>query len=182
MLDEAGQARPCAGMTTLARDWFNRLGDPYLPGSGREPPRVHFELIKQTIPVRVDAEALQTSPALVLARQLYGARYFWEAHEVLEALWAAALPNGQARHLLQALIQLANACLKIRMRQPNAAVRLVRDAEGLLTSARGIEVPLDIDGLLAQCAGFRTALLSGDVGEALMERPSLDGWSAAPRG
>jgi hypothetical protein len=164
-------------MPQLSSDWITSLGEPYLPGAGRDAPRVHFEDIKRTIPKRVDADALRASPAMDLARQLYTARYFWEAHEVLDYLARAALPGGKPLHMLEGLKHLANACLKVRLRQPNAAVRHVRDAERHFADAHGLEVPLDLDGLRAQCDGFRTAIQTGDVGEALMERPSLDGWS-----
>jgi uncharacterized protein len=165
-------------MPQLSTDWIARLGEPFMPGTGHEPPRVHFEDIKLTIPNRVDADSLQASPALDFARQLYTARYFWEAHEVLDALARAALPNGKPHHMLQGLMLLASACLKVRQRQPNAAARIVRDAERHLAAAQGLEVPLDLDGLRAQCDGFRTAIQSGDVGDALVERPSLNGWTA----
>jgi uncharacterized protein len=165
-------------MTQLSADWIARLGAPYMPGTGHEPPRVHFEDIKLTIPNRVDADALQSSPALDFARQLYTARYFWEAHEVLDALARAALPNGKPHHMLHGLMNLASACLKVRQRQPNAAARHVREAERLLAAAHGLEVPLDLDGLKDQCEGFRTAIQTGDVGDALAERPSLNGWTA----
>ena len=161
-------------MSRLSKAWIDRLGAPYLPGAGTPPPRAVFDDIKRTIPVRVDAEALVSSPALTLARDLYAARYFWETHEVLEAMWLATLPNTQQRHFLQGFIQMANACLKLRMRQPNAAARLVRETEKHMMEARGLEVDFDFDGFLLRCAGLHTEILSGDVGAALAARPSLD--------
>lgn len=161
-------------MPQLAADWIKRLGQPYLPGSGREAPHIHFEEIKSTIPVRVDADVLATAPAFALARDLYATRYFWEAREVLKAMWNATLPMTKPHAYLEGLIQLTDACIKVRMRQPNAAVRLVKDAERLLGMARDLEVPHDIEGLIAQCAAFEAAIQTGSVGEALSERPTLD--------
>jgi hypothetical protein len=161
-------------MSKLSKDWIERLGEPYLPGAGREPPRGIFDDIKRTIPVRVDAEALSASPALDLARDLYGARYFWEAHEVLDAVWRATLPNTRQNHFLHAFIELTNACQKLRMRQPNAAARHVRETEKHMAAARGLEVDFDCDGFLLRCAALQTEILTGDIGAALAVRPSLE--------
>lgn len=38
--------------------------------------------------------------------------YYWESHEVLEPVWLHYPPNSRERHLVQALIHLANAALK----------------------------------------------------------------------
>src|SRR4051795_7805136 len=64
----------------------------------------------------------------------YGARlfvegFFWEAHEVWEAVWKASSQNGVERLLLRGLIQLANAALKLRMGRGQAALRLLREAD-----------------------------------------------------
>jgi hypothetical protein len=73
--------------------------------------------------------------------ELYEAGYFWEAHEVLEAVWKAAPMNGLDRIALRALIQLANAALKQRMGQQAASGRLVAEA---LCELR--ELSLRVDG------------------------------------
>jgi uncharacterized protein len=160
-------------MSQLSTTWIQRLGEPYLPGTGRDPPRAPFEDIKQTIPKRVDAEILQSAPAYTLARELYGARYFWEAHEVLEPMWMACLPDSKERHFLQGLLQLTTACIKLRMRQQNGAVRCVRETEKFIAEAHGLDVGFDLSALLDQCVTFRAAILTGDVGEGLHERPTL---------
>jgi uncharacterized protein len=160
-------------VSQLSKDWIERLGEPFLPGTGRDPPRAPFEDIKRTVPKRVDADVLQSAPAYTLARELYGARYFWEAHEVLEVLWLACLPNTKQRHFLQGLIQLTNACLKLRMRQPNAAARCVRETEKFISEAQGLDIGFDLTALLDQCVTFRAAVLTGDLGAALTERPTL---------
>lgn len=61
--------------------------------------------------------------------------FFWEAHEVLEPVWMVALPNSQARHLVQGVIQLANACLKFEMGRSRAAERLAAMACSHLSDA-----------------------------------------------
>ena len=50
--------------------------------------------------------------------------FFWEAHEVLEPVWLRAAPNSRERHLVQAVIQLANGGLKRALDRPRAAARL----------------------------------------------------------
>ena len=55
---------------------------------------------------------------------LFNEGYWWECHEVLEPIWMQT-PNGSAeRDMVQAVIQLANARLKLRMALPRAARRL----------------------------------------------------------
>ncbi len=61
--------------------------------------------------------------------------YYWEAHEVLEALWMACPPNAPEKLMIQAVIQFANAKLKERMQRPNAAARLREQAARLAAEA-----------------------------------------------
>ena len=60
---------------------------------------------------------------------LYVQSFFWEAHEVWEAVWMTCPPNGIERRFLRGLIGLANAALKLRMGRPKAALRLLREAD-----------------------------------------------------
>ena len=69
-------------------------------------------------------------PALRYGIALNDAGYFWEAQEVLEAVWAAAPQGGRERILLRACIQIANANLKLRMRKPHADRAAVRRGVG----------------------------------------------------
>src|SRR5258705_13521928 len=68
------------------------------------------------------------------------AGYFWESQEILEAVWAAAPQGGRERILLRACIQIASANLKLRMRKPHAAARLLREALGELAALGGRSV------------------------------------------
>ncbi|MBV9066375.1 MAG: DUF309 domain-containing protein [Methylobacteriaceae bacterium] len=63
---------------------------------------------------------------------LHDAGFFWEAHEIWEAVWKAAPMNGPDRLALRALIQIANSGLKQRQARPRAAARLIDEAAGLL--------------------------------------------------
>src|SRR5712671_4281763 len=67
-------------------------------------------------------------PALRYGIALNDAGYFWEAQEILEAVWAAAPQGGRERILLRACIQIANANLRLRMQKPRAAARFFGEA------------------------------------------------------
>ena len=54
---------------------------------------------------------------------------------MLEPLWMRAPPNGRGRRVLQGLIQVANAALKLRMGRPRAAARLAAIAAGHFEAA-----------------------------------------------
>ena len=98
-----------------------------------------------------------------LARALFNAEYLWQTHDVLEPLWLAALPKGRVRHWLQAIIQLSNACLKLRMQQPKATLRLLGDVRTQLEQAGR-----------AAMAGIDPMILLADV-EAFVRRLETDG-------
>ncbi len=55
---------------------------------------------------------------------LYNAGFFWEAHEVWEALWRDSARDPRQREFLQGLIQCAAACLKSTAGHPEACRRL----------------------------------------------------------
>lgn len=55
---------------------------------------------------------------------LFNAFFFWEAHEAWERLWIAQPRQSTPALVLQGLIQLAAALLKIRLRSVVAADRL----------------------------------------------------------
>lgn len=92
-------------------------------------------------------DAAQSAPIYTLDRQwrenatylygvaLYNAGFFWEAHEVWEAVWMRAAGNSRERLLLQGLIQLSNGCLKVVMDRRPAARRLLDIAHDKLTEA-----------------------------------------------
>src|SRR5579871_285626 len=67
-------------------------------------------------------------PALRYGLALNDRGYFWEAREILEAVWAAAPQGGRERVLLRACIMIANGNLRLRMEKPGSAARLFSDA------------------------------------------------------
>ncbi len=57
----------------------------------------------------------------------FNAFYFWEAHESWEGLWAAQPRASTPARLLQGLIQIAAALLKIHLGSPQGAASLSQD-------------------------------------------------------
>jgi len=84
----------------------------HTPGEATEPDLVPLDEAKALIPGRFTAGVPINHPALQFGLRLYENGYFWEAHEILEAIWMVAPQNGRDRLALRALIQLANAALK----------------------------------------------------------------------
>jgi hypothetical protein len=57
----------------------------------------------------------------------FNAFYFWEAHESWETLWSVAPRDGVPARVLQGLIQIAAALLKIHLGSPLGAAALSHD-------------------------------------------------------
>ena len=105
---------------------------PHVPGTGTAPDRAPLDAAKTWVRRPVAADAWESDAAYRYGAALYVNGFFWEAHEVWEAVWLACAPNGAERRFLRGVIQLANAALKLRMERPRAAVRLLREAIELL--------------------------------------------------
>src|SRR6202048_3496439 len=106
----------------------------YVPGETAEA-EADYETLAQAkllVPSRFRGFVPARHPALRYGIALNDAGYFWESHQVLEAVWAAVPQGGRERILLRACIQIANANLKLRMNKPHAAVRLFGEALGEL--------------------------------------------------
>ena len=91
---------------------------------------------KLLVPSRFRGHVPARHPALRYGIALNDHGYFWEAQEILEAVWAAAPQGGRERILLRACIQIANANLRLRMKKPNAAARFLGEALGELETLR----------------------------------------------
>jgi len=110
----------------------------YVPGETDEAD-ADYETLAQAkllVPPRFRGYVPARHPAIRYALALNDAGYFWEAQEVLEAVWAAAPQGGRERILLRACIQIANANLRLRMRKPHAAARFLREALAELDTLR----------------------------------------------
>jgi predicted metal-dependent hydrolase len=111
----------------------------YNPGMDCAPDQEPLEAAKELVPGRFEQFVPADNAAFQYALALHDAGFFWEAHEIWEAVWKAAPMNGRDRLALRALIQIANAALKQRQGRPRAAARLTEEARALLSelAARG---------------------------------------------
>lgn len=102
----------------------------YVPGepADSEPDHETLWQAKALVPAQFFGFVPARHPALRYGIALNDAGYFWEAQEVLEAVWAAAPQGGRERILLRSCILIANANLKLRMQKPHATARLWREA------------------------------------------------------
>lgn len=107
----------------------------HVPGQNARHPEGTFATLRATARPGMTEADLAACPALQAGLAFLHAGFHWESHEVLEPVWMA-LPDGPARQMVQALIQLANARLKDRMGRPRAAARLRALAAGHLAQAR----------------------------------------------
>jgi len=108
----------------------------YVPGEASEP-EADFETLAQVkllVPPAFRGYVPARHPALRYGLALNDRGYFWEAQEILEAVWAAAPQGGRERVLLRACIQIANANLRLRMQKPHAGARLLGEALKELTA------------------------------------------------
>jgi predicted metal-dependent hydrolase len=104
----------------------------YNPGTDGVPDREPLDSAKKLVPVRFDGFVPADNAAFRYGLALHDGGFFWEAHEIWEAVWKAAPMNGRDRLALRALIQIANAGLKQRQARPSAAARLIEEANALL--------------------------------------------------
>ena len=124
----------------------------YVPG-GRQPhplrdPRGHsYESPPR--PRRLtewEPSAWRTLNEWLFGVDLFNAFFFWEAHESWEGLWAAKPRDSAPARMLQGLIQIAAALLKIHLGSIAGATSLSRDGLHKLTEAAAIcPSPLGLD-------------------------------------
>jgi len=108
---------------------------PHQPGRNPRPPDDLFQPLFAELALLESIDELAQSAAYAAGFEAFFAGYFWEAHELWEPVWMALPPASRERHLLQGLIQLANAGLKRRMRQDGAAVKILARADAAIAEA-----------------------------------------------
>jgi hypothetical protein len=109
--------------------------EPHMPGLTARPDDALFAPLKSGLGSHLDVEALAASAAFLGGREAFERGYFWEAHELWEAVWTCLPPASAERNLLRGLIQLANARLKLRMARPRAVERIAALADSALQEA-----------------------------------------------
>ena len=132
----AGQVR-CRILTCAARDVPKHA---YVPGQTARHAEGRFAPVCATAQLGMSPTQLAQSKAFCTGLFYLQRGYFWEAHELFEPVWMALEEGSEERCLLQALIQLANAQLKLRMHRPKAASRLCIMVRGLLEKLTGVRV------------------------------------------
>src|SRR5437762_8960498 len=108
----------------------------HVPGEGSEADHARLARAKALVPPRFEGGVPASHPALRYGLELNDAGFFWECHEILEAVWAVAPQRGRDRILLRACIQIANANLKQKLNRPGAMVRLLGEALSELDELR----------------------------------------------
>ncbi len=93
-----------------------------------------FEVARRA-PAKFSIANWHENEAYLYGFVLFRGCYYWEAHEVWEAVWRSCRPNSRERHLVQGLIQLANGELKGMLGRVQAQTRLLRLADGALREA-----------------------------------------------
>ena len=96
----------------------------YIPGHTPRHPEDWFDVVKAGITDDIPPDALHKTDAFRAGLYYLREGYFWECHEVLEAVWMRCPPGTAEREMTQAVIQLANARLKHLMGKPHAVRRL----------------------------------------------------------
>ncbi|WP_187430555.1 hypothetical protein ROLI_036870 [Roseobacter fucihabitans] len=109
----------------------------YVPGVTARHAEDRFDGIKASVTADMPAADLHHTSAFTTGLAYLDAGYFWECHEVLEAVWMQTADPSCERDMVQALIQLANARLKLRMGKPRAARRLCDMVSGHLARCEG---------------------------------------------
>lgn len=117
----------------------------YVPGQTERHPEGCFDDIRASVFPGATAEDLARSQAYRAGLAYLHEGYFWECHELLEAVWMALPEQSPDRAGIQALIQLANARLKLRMNRPKAALRLCEMVDGHLARATDANPVFELD-------------------------------------
>jgi hypothetical protein len=132
----------------------------HLPGETGEADHKTLAMALALVPARFEGFVPARHQALRYGLGLNDAGFFWESHEILEAVWAAAPQGGRERILLRACIQIANANLKLRMQKSNAAVRLFSEA---LAELNELGVRKATAGGAGFADGFPSAALAAEL-------------------
>lgn len=107
----------------------------HVPGRNARPDPVFLEEICDKANAVTTEAAGGNNLPWVYGIRLFNEGFYWEAHEVWEAVWMNAPPNSREKHFVQGLIHFANGLLKIRMERPAAARRLFELAGESIASA-----------------------------------------------
>ncbi|MGX1307539.1 hypothetical protein AB7M35_002259 [Amorphus suaedae] len=149
--------------------------EPYVPSLTPRPESGPVFAISAAAPETTDPDLWFQHEAWLSGFRLYRHGYFWETHEVWEPVWIGARPNSAERAMVQGLIQVANACLKLRMGRDRAAMRLVVIASSCLDEAAiggdSHVMGLDLDAARSSTAEFLATLAAAPGIGSIEARP-----------
>lgn len=137
----------------------------YVPGQNARHPEDLFDPIKDSLTPGIPPGRLHETTAWAAGMVYLDGGYFWECHEVLEAVWMQTPVGSVEREMVQAIIQLANARLKLLMDRPQAVGRLcsiVRDHLQRCPTDRPV-LGLRVPDLLVQVSAIEAALLANNA-------------------
>ncbi|MBL4766912.1 MAG: DUF309 domain-containing protein [Rhodobacteraceae bacterium] len=127
----------------------------YIPG---QTPR-HDEALFAEFAASVECDDLTHSLAWRAGLHYLEHGFFWESHEALEPVWMVTPPNSAERHMVQALIQFANASLKLAMQRPKAALRLCDIADEHLGFCTAMVMGLDVEAWRQKLQRLRSSVV-----------------------
>jgi len=143
----------CSDLTMFSRTI--KPTQAYVPGKTPRHEEGAFDSVRATARAGMSVDALTDCAAFQTGLEYLDTGYYWEAHEVLEPVWMVLPNNSDERYLVQALIQLANARLKLCMGRPKAALRLCGIVQKLLWSiSMTVVMGIDIAEVCNEVAGF----------------------------
>ncbi|UYV36721.1 DUF309 domain-containing protein [Rhodobacteraceae bacterium D3-12] len=124
----------------------NRPPYAYVPGQTPRHAEAAFDSICETARGSDGIAALERSEAWRTGWDWLRTGYYWEAHELFEAVWMALPQNSRERQMVQGLIQVANGQLKRKMGREKAVSKIIKRAEEHLRacSASGQDVLLGV--------------------------------------
>lgn len=129
----------------------------YIPGQTPRHPEDWFDVIKASVTDAIPTLYLHETDAFIAGLLYFEKGYFWECHEVLEAVWMQTPTPSPERDLVQAIIQLANARLKLEMGKPRATLRLcdLVDAHLQRCASHGVILGQQVTRIVGQTKATR---------------------------
>ncbi len=112
----------------------------FVPGLHPHPirdPRGHrYRAVRPKVHPFWTPDQWKTLEAYLRGVDLFNRFYFWEAHEVWEALWKSHPPQADPARLIQGLINIAASLLKLHMQEAPSSQKLWRAASDRLNPFR----------------------------------------------
>ncbi len=107
-----------------------------LPHPIRDPGGHSYRSVRSQVHPFWSPDQWRAIEAYLRGVDLFNRFYFWEAHEVWEALWKSHPPQTDPARLIQGLINLAASLLKLHMQEASSSRKLWRAASEQLTPFR----------------------------------------------